>query len=428
MQISLCMITRNEEKFLESCLNSAKGLVDEIVIVDTGSTDRTLEIAKKFTDKVFSVPWNDSFSGARNESLSHATKDWILVLDADETISKKDHALIKKLIKEKDVGAFILEQRNYTDAPSLFGWTSCTGEYGEEKGFAGYYPIQAIRLFRNNGKIKYKYSVHETVRDSVDKTGKAPVAIHHFGRSKGIKEKMLKYLELGKKDLAQYPNDPHVHYEIALIYNQLDDADNALNHLQEVLKINPGFRHALDLVGILAIRKGNLDAAFKAFKKSLELNPKNETALHYLAVILERAGKTEEAEKLFKNAIAINPNSAKSIINLARLYVNKNNFKSAFEVVDNALKGSRDNLMLISTKAEIYLAQKNYAKAIETLKNSLGDDNSSAMINLYWNLSAVYEESGDKKSAIETLKRALSLNPKNRELIEDRLAELESQN
>src|SRR3989338_7812417 len=425
MPLSLCMITRNEEKFLESCLNSVKDLVDEIVIVDTGSTDSTLEIANKFTDKVFSIPWNDSFSDARNESLKHASKDWILVLDADETVSKKDHSVIKKLIKEKDVDAFLLEQRNYTDAPSLFGWTSCRGEYREEKVFAGYYPIRAIRLFRNNGKLKYKHRVHETVRDSVDKTGKAPIAIHHFGRAKGIKEKLEKYLELGKKDLEENPNDPHIHYELALIYSQIGDVDSSLLHLGEVLKINPRFRHTLDLIGILSIRKGNLEAAFKAFKKSSEFNPKNETALHYLAIILERAGKLDEAESLLRKAISLNPNSVKSIINLSRLCANRNNFKSAFEVVDEGLKNSKNDLLLISTKAEIYLAQKNYAKAIETLKNSLQENTSPAMINIYWNLSAVYEESGDKKSAIENLKKALSLNPKNKKLIETRLSELE---
>ena len=76
------MITKNEEFFLEQCLNSVKDLVDEIIIVDTGSNDKTKDIARKFTDNIFDFEWCDDFSAARNESLKHATGDWILVLDA----------------------------------------------------------------------------------------------------------------------------------------------------------------------------------------------------------------------------------------------------------------------------------------------------------------------------------------------------------
>src|SRR3989344_859109 len=96
--ITLCMITKNEEKSLADCLNSAKDVIDEIIIVDTGSTDKTKEIAKKFCDmrtrsqltaKIYDFKWIDDFSAARNESLKYATKDWILVLDADELIDKE---------------------------------------------------------------------------------------------------------------------------------------------------------------------------------------------------------------------------------------------------------------------------------------------------------------------------------------------------
>ena len=102
--ISLCMITKNEEKFLELCLNSVKSIVDEIIIVDTGSTDKTKEIAKKFNAKIIDFKWIDDFSAAKNESLKHATRDWVLVLDADEVIEKKDLDKIKNAIEnsEKD--------------------------------------------------------------------------------------------------------------------------------------------------------------------------------------------------------------------------------------------------------------------------------------------------------------------------------------
>src|SRR4051794_40673333 len=83
-KLSLCMIVKNESKHLANCLESVEGVVDEIIIVDTGSTDDTVEIAKSYGAKVYHYEWNDNFSDARNESIKYATGDWILVLDADE--------------------------------------------------------------------------------------------------------------------------------------------------------------------------------------------------------------------------------------------------------------------------------------------------------------------------------------------------------
>src|SRR3989344_2942260 len=109
--ISLCMIVKNEDQFIEQCLNSVKDLVDEFVIVDTGSEDKTIEIIKNSNLKNLKIikhKWNNDFSEARNISLKRATKDWILVLDADEKISKKDHDKIKELIKKDNTAYFLI--------------------------------------------------------------------------------------------------------------------------------------------------------------------------------------------------------------------------------------------------------------------------------------------------------------------------------
>lgn len=95
--ISLCMIVKNEENVLERCLNSAKDLVDEIIIADTGSTDRTKEIAGRFTKKVYDFPWIDDFSAARNFAYDKATKEYILWLDADDIILPEDAVKFKHL-------------------------------------------------------------------------------------------------------------------------------------------------------------------------------------------------------------------------------------------------------------------------------------------------------------------------------------------
>ncbi|MBI2109717.1 glycosyltransferase family 2 protein, partial [Candidatus Woesearchaeota archaeon] len=97
--ISLCMIVKNEERFIAKAIESVKDFVHEIIIVDTGSTDKTIEIAKKYTSKIFNFKWTDNFSTARNFSIEQATQPWILVLDADETIDKTYQEKLTDVIK-----------------------------------------------------------------------------------------------------------------------------------------------------------------------------------------------------------------------------------------------------------------------------------------------------------------------------------------
>ena len=100
--VSLCMIVKDEEKYLARCLQSAKTIVDEMIVVDTGSSDRTKELATIFGAKVFDFAWENDFSSARNYSLSKASGDWILVLDADEMISEKDQPFLCNLTAERE--------------------------------------------------------------------------------------------------------------------------------------------------------------------------------------------------------------------------------------------------------------------------------------------------------------------------------------
>src|SRR3990167_11155445 len=124
-RLSLCMIVKDEERFLPACLESVRGLVDELIIVDTGSSDKTKEIAQRFINKVggklLDFVWINDFSAARNESLKHATGDWILVLDADEVIAHRDHETIQNAIsqavKDKTTTAFSVQHRDYGKTP-----------------------------------------------------------------------------------------------------------------------------------------------------------------------------------------------------------------------------------------------------------------------------------------------------------------------
>ena len=146
--VSLCMIVKNEEDVLERCLESAAGLADEIIIVDTGPIDRTREIAARFTDRIFDFPWQDDFSAARNESFSHASMDYCLWLDADDLLLEEDQTafLALKETLDPDVSVVMAPYRTGFDAAGR-----TTFSYYRE------------RLIKNRAGMRWTGAVHEVV-------------------------------------------------------------------------------------------------------------------------------------------------------------------------------------------------------------------------------------------------------------------------
>ena len=110
--ISLCMIVKNEEEVLFDCLNSIKEVVDEIIIVDTGSNDNTKNIAKKFTDKIYDFIWCNDFSAARNFAISKVKSEYVMMVDSDETLKDWDKKTFERLIKEHPKGVGCIRKEN----------------------------------------------------------------------------------------------------------------------------------------------------------------------------------------------------------------------------------------------------------------------------------------------------------------------------
>ena len=148
--ISLCMIVKNEEKILERCLDSVADLVDEIVIADTGSTDATREIARRYTEKVYDVPWTDDFSAARNFVFSRATQEYIYSADADEVLSPENRERFR-LLKETLLPEVEIVQMKYANQLQF----NTVYNYDEE-----YRP----KLFKRKRDFVWEAPIHETVR------------------------------------------------------------------------------------------------------------------------------------------------------------------------------------------------------------------------------------------------------------------------
>lgn len=166
-QVSACLIVKNEAANLQRCLASVQTVVDEIVVVDTGSTDETVAIARQFTDKLYSLPWQDDFAAARNYSLEQASGDWILVIDADEVlVCLSDVPLQEQLATE----------------PNLQAWQILRREIGTGQQFSDF---AIVRLFRNLPTLRYQGRFHEQLVSTASKplaTGLlTSLRIDHYG-------------------------------------------------------------------------------------------------------------------------------------------------------------------------------------------------------------------------------------------------------
>lgn len=339
--ISLCMIVKDEEDFLEECLQGVKQFVDEIIVVDTGSTDSTKEIAKKFTDKVFDFPWTNDFSAARNESLKHATKDWILVLDADEKITKQDFARIMQLIKTDDFPAYSLIQRNYTNDSGLKDWQASDAG----NSFSGFSPAIVTRLFKRG--FTYSGKVHENILDSMQgkKVKSTTIAIHHFANQRSedrLKKKGEIYKQLGKEKVLEN-KDLRSKYELAKQEQQLGNTDKAILLYKECIKLNNGFMEAYESLGSLYIIKKMPDDAAYVLTKALNIGKKNNIenpeTMNNLGIVYAKQNKLSASVLLFKKAIELKPDFASAYFNLGisldkikRFDEAKENFRKAIKL------------------------------------------------------------------------------------------------
>ncbi|MDP9025231.1 MAG: glycosyltransferase family 2 protein, partial [Candidatus Eremiobacteraeota bacterium] len=228
--ISLCMIVKNEERFLAQCLQSVADVVDEIIIVDTGSTDRTIEIAKSFHATVIEREWRNDFSWARNESIAPATKRWIMFLDADEDLTPDSKAALRQL---RNAPA-------YHDAV----WIRCLNESDDYSG-TGAMSHALIRIFPNNERIRFRGLIHEFPTLDNSNNGlqgrMAPIAIVHHGYLKDVvatRNKGDRNYAIVKAATEAEPNDPFHWFNLGSTAFLLKDYEAARDALEEMRRIN----------------------------------------------------------------------------------------------------------------------------------------------------------------------------------------------
>ena len=307
-RISLCMIARNEERFLGECLARARDAVDEIVLVDTGSTDRTVAIAESFGARVLHEPWQDDFAAPRNTALRAATGDWILVLDADEFVQPGGCERIRELAESVVASGYHLHFTNH---------------YGHGKTLG----VMMVRLFRNLPGVEYQGVIHEQVTPSLTRLATplglvlsaGDVEVEHHGYTDEVMDqrgKNERNERLFRKQLASNPDDVYAHYKYGDFLRRLPgrsaDARRLLDRcLELILDGPPSLPRELPYAGevaalcaLEAARAGDNERARRVLDVGLRrfLATPN---LHYLAASLALAeGRAEDAILHYRRCLA----------------------------------------------------------------------------------------------------------------------------
>ncbi len=323
-KLGACMIVKDEEKSIGRCLIALKGNVDEIVIVDTGSSDRTMEIARESGAEIFSFEWKNRFDDARNFSFSKSRSDWILIIDADEVISEEDLKKIKKQVENTDKVGFYLTRRNYTDETGILGFVSSKGDrYKESELGKGFVVEEMLRLFKKDERVKAEGAVHENILFTLKKIGeigKIDAVIHH--KSERSPDKIRRYLEIAKDNLN--PTDFFQLFQIGVQEHKLGNINDAERFLRMSLSINKDFALGWLELGIVYIKKREPYLAMAALNETIRLNEKNADAYNHRGIVFGMLGHYNEAVKEFKEALRLNEKNADYHYNLGLTLHNLN--------------------------------------------------------------------------------------------------------
>jgi tetratricopeptide (TPR) repeat protein len=413
MGISLCMIVKNEEDWIENALGSVRSVVDEIIIADTGSTDHTIERAARFSPKVLHFKWTDSFAEARNYTLAEARHPWILVLDADECIAARDLPLIAEAVQQKTDG-YHLNQRNYVFGNQIVGWTPNSGQYEEGKSYPGYLDNPLIRLFRNHSDIRFRGAVHEIVDptriNQSFRFDSLPVVLHHYGKvrdAERVASKQRFYLDLGKKKIQEDGANPKAHFDLGIQYQELQRHDEAIQCFEKTFemsripvsllyaaiseKLCGRYERALELLqrarklgfqsfevhlelGNVQLALNHHKEALGEYRKCLKMKPENPIAAFNIGFALRKMGDLAGAQTWYGRALELDPTFKTAALELAILHATNGRHSEAADLLCALLAENPEFREARLTLAKTFIQTNQCSKALAVLEPTSKED------------------------------------------------------
>ncbi|AGF55745.1 glycosyltransferase involved in cell wall biosynthesis [Clostridium saccharoperbutylacetonicum] len=408
-QVSLCMIVKDEEEYLPRCLSSIKDIVDEIIIVDTGSSDKTVEIAKNFGAKIYYFKWNNDFSEARNESLKYATKDWILILDADDELNSESKETFKVLLNTE------------LDEKAIYHFETLS-YYGNSIDNDNIAINLNPRLFKNNRGIHYEGEVHNqliSVKGDYNAVCNE-IKIYHYGYiDKRIisKDKRNRNIFILNEQIKKNPNDGFVYFNLGNEYGALDDMNKALEcyyKAYEKFVPNTGYSSLLILRIIIANLK------LKNYNKALEFvdigslyYPKCTDFYFYKSLIWHELDRPTLQIKALEKCIELGepPSELKFIFGtwsyrayyeLGNVYMKYKDYNTAYNNYVEALKLKPDYIEPLYNIADVLKAQN---VSLEEMKRIMEESFPEDKKDYYNIIADLFYHVGYYSTALEYIKK-----------------------
>lgn len=349
--ISLCMIVKNEENCLERCLQSVQGIVDEIIIVDTGSTDKTKEIAKRYTQHIYDFKWINDFSAARNYALSFASSEYILQLDADELLQDP-----QKELSELDKDFYYLRIKN-------------------DLGSGMFLSHQFIRIFKNSSDIRYTGALHEQVSGDypMERYGSlSSVVIFHEGYKAHLvksKQKTQRNLNILLEEIKEKPT-AFTYYNLGMQYIIEEKYNDALKALKKSYSLGTHFAFSqkviLDIMKCLQAL-GHYHEAIIIGEDAVILYEEVPDYWYQMGLVYMDWGMLKDAERCFKKCLEIGEENTHKLVQhydgtgsylaqakLAEVKLALGDTENAVQSILSAVKDSPDTLALFDIFLSIF--------------------------------------------------------------------------
>ena len=418
--LSVCMIVKNEAVFLARCLASVKAAADQIVVVDTGSTDNSVQVARSFDAETTVVPWKNDFAWARNLSLERARCAWILWLDADDVVPPESLAKIVELKKQLPDRVFGFAIRN------------------ERPGNTGSEFVQA-RMFPNRPEIRFERRVHEQIMPSAFRLGltmeKKNIALEHHGYADPgtLRIKAQRNIALMLDEYNPVKPDPVTAVEIADSYQLMEGWDKAEMWYHTVLSI-PNIKSAAPAIasqafigmGSIAGRQRKHVQAIRHLDQAVALAPWRIDALYLLAVSHDCIGSADKAIGCLRRIPSIEDDPGqvgvdfravriKSALRIMRILTDLHRSGEAIAEAHSACARHPDRGEVALMAAKVLMAHGELMESIKLFEKSIALAAGAPSIDSYIGLCAIYRRAGKEdhiRTTIENIQTIFNDSPR----------------
>lgn len=423
--LSVCMIVKNEEEALPDCLSSIQGLADEIVIVDTGSTDNTKEIARSFGAKIIDSDWRDDFSFSRNISLEHATCSWILWLDADDRLDASACANIKRLKLE------------ITNLVTVFGFKV---KNVSSNGLGDLF--MQVRMFPNDKRLRFEWPIHEQIILSADRAGYrtlylSEVEILHTGyHDEAIKrKKALRNRAILEREMPRLGHFPSFRAAYGDTFAMRDEWEEAIKAYQSVLEIPDCKQRHSDIHDFMFVtialgykHLGKSEEALQWVDKGLKNTPEKLELLFLGGDTSFDSGDWDRAFGYYTQALRVpeaisttpvDPVALKSkiLMRLSQIHRKRKELDSAKHCLEQLTSLNNGFFDIPASFGEIYLDEGKILDAFKSFSESVlrfpGAD-----IRAYRNLAEISAKLGRPDEAQNFYEKGLSFFPAEKSILE----------